>query len=81
MQYYFAVVHKDKGSAYGVELPDLPGCVSAADELADIVPNAVEAMNLWLEDRDPRPASSLEQIRAGAAEALANGAFILAGPR
>ena len=31
MNVYFALIHKDSGSAYGVTFPDLPGCFSAAD--------------------------------------------------
>jgi hypothetical protein len=33
MKYFYAVVHKDEGSAFGVHFPDLPGCFSAADDL------------------------------------------------
>lgn len=80
MQYYFAIVHKDEGSAYGVEFPDLPGCFSAADDLGDVVANATDAIALWMEDQAEPAASSLEQVCAGAAEALAAGAFIVAVP-
>ncbi len=44
MKYFYAVVNKDEGSAYGVHFPDLPGCFSAADDPNDVVPNAIEAM-------------------------------------
>lgn len=81
MTYYFAIVHKDEGSAYGIEFPDLPGCFSAADEPEAIIPNAVEAIGLWLEDREAPAPSALETVRAGAADALAEGAFIVAVPR
>ena len=37
MNTYFALVHKDAGSAYGISFPDLPGCFSAADEDAEVV--------------------------------------------
>lgn len=83
MKYFYAVVHKDEGSAYGVHFPDLPGCFSAADDLNDVVPNAIEAMELWLEDRaEPEPeASSAERIRELAAGDLAEGAFLVLVPR
>lgn len=81
MKYYYAVVHKDPDSAYGVHFPDLPGCFSAADELDDVLSNATEAMELWLEDEaEPEP-SSVERIRDVAAADLTEGAFLLAVPR
>ncbi|WP_016746030.1 type II toxin-antitoxin system HicB family antitoxin [Rhizorhabdus wittichii] len=81
MKYFYAVVHKDEDSAYGVHFPDLPGCFSAADDLEDVVPNAIEAMELWLEDQAEPAASSVIAIREQAAEDLAEGAFLIAVPR
>jgi predicted RNase H-like HicB family nuclease len=81
MKYFYAIVHKDAGSAYGVHFPDLPGCFSAADDLEDVVPNAVEAMELWLEDQPEPAASDVSEVRARAAEDLAEGAFLIAVPR
>jgi predicted RNase H-like HicB family nuclease len=81
MKYFYAVVHKDEDSAYGVHFPDLPGCFSAADDLNDVVPNAVEAMELWLEDQSEPAASDIARIRELAAEDLAEGAFLVAVPR
>jgi predicted RNase H-like HicB family nuclease len=81
MQYFYAVVHKDEGSAFGVHFPDLPGCFSAADEVEDVLPNACEALELWFEGAEevkPRP---LDEIRDLVAEDIANGAFIVAVPR
>ena len=46
---FLAVVHKDADSAYGVQFPDLPGCYSAADKAEDVIPNAMEALELWFE--------------------------------
>ena len=43
------VVHKDEGSSYGVTVPDMPGCFSAADTLADAFVAAQEAVLLPLE--------------------------------
>ncbi len=81
MKYYYAIVHKDADSAYGVHFPDLPGCFSAADDLNDVVPNAVEAMELWLEDQPEPDASPIERIRDLASEDLASGAFLVLVPR
>jgi predicted RNase H-like HicB family nuclease len=77
---YHAIVHKDEDSAWGVQFPDLPGCFSAADELEDVQANASEAVGLYLEgEKAPKP-SSIEAIRAIAADDLAEGAFLLAVP-
>jgi predicted RNase H-like HicB family nuclease len=77
---YHAVVHKDESSAWGVHFPDLPGCFSAADDLADVQANASEAVMLYLEgEKAPEP-SAIEKIRDMAADDLAEGAFLLAVP-
>ena len=34
------VIHKDAGSAYGVTVPDLPGCFSAGDTLEEAIESA-----------------------------------------
>ena len=77
---YHAVVHKDEDSAWGVHFPDLPGCFSAADDLADVQANASEAVMMYLEgEKAPEP-SAIEKIRDMAADDLAEGAFLLAVP-
>lgn len=81
MKYFYAIVHKDPDSAFGVHFPDLPGCHSAADDMEDVLPNAIEAMELWLEDQPEPEASSVATIREGAAQDLAEGAFLIAVPR
>ena len=43
------VVHKDETSAYGVTVPDLPGCFSAGDDLDDAIESAHEAISCHLE--------------------------------
>jgi len=50
MPSYIALVHKDPDSCYCVQFPDVPGVFSAADEIEDLVPNAVEALELGAED-------------------------------
>lgn len=52
-----------KIGGYTVEVPDLPGCVSEGDSLADAILMAVDAASGWvldeLEDGKPAPAASL----------------------
>ncbi|KPF60066.1 CopG family transcriptional regulator [alpha proteobacterium AAP81b] len=81
MRSFYAVVHKDADSAFGVHFPDLPGCFSAADAIDDVIPNAVEALGLWFDAADQRPEpSAIEAIRAVAAADLAEGAFLVLVP-
>lgn len=81
MKYFYALVHKDADSAFGVQFPDLPGCFSAADELEDVLPNACEALELWFEDAEEVEPMRLDQIQARVAAELADGAFIVAVPQ
>lgn len=46
---YPIVIHKDKNSAYGVIVPDLPGCYSAGDTLEEARLNTVEAIECHIE--------------------------------
>ena len=46
---YPVVIHKDVESAYGVSVPDLPGCFSAGDTLEEAVESAQEAIACHLE--------------------------------
>ncbi len=80
MRYYHAVVHKDEDSAFGVQFPDLPGCFSAADEIEDVIPNAIEALSLWFEDADEVEPRTVEAVRKDAADDLAEGAFLIMVP-
>ena len=49
---YIAIIHKEQGTAYGVTLPDFPGCFSAADTLDEVPRNIQEAVELWAEGFD-----------------------------
>lgn len=49
MATYFAVIHKDRDSDYGVSFPDLPGCISAGSSLAEVESMAREALSGHLE--------------------------------
>jgi len=82
VNHYIGIVHKDRSSAYGVYLPDIPGCVSAADDLDDLLPNAMEALGLYAEDRELPTPSPIEKlhVRPEVAADLAAGAFLIAVP-
>lgn len=83
MTHYFAIVHKDENSAFGVSFPDIPGCFSAADKEFQILPNAMEALEFYTEDMAILPApSSIEAIRKmpQIAEDLKNGAYLVSVP-
>ncbi len=49
MKYPIAIEPGDERRAFGVVVPDLPGCFSAGDSLDEAVDNAKEAIELWLE--------------------------------
>jgi len=82
MRNYLAVVDKDTDSAFGLWFPDVPGCFSAADDEADIISNAVEALRLFAEDETLPPPSPHEAIvsRDDVRESLAQGAYLLSIP-
>jgi predicted RNase H-like HicB family nuclease len=63
VQYPVLIEKGDKDTAWGITVPDLPGCFSAADEQVDILDNAREAILLHLEalDNIPEP-SGLDDI-------------------
>jgi len=46
---YPVVLHTDDGTRYGVTVPDLPGCFSAADTFDDAMESVKEAIDLHLE--------------------------------
>ena len=68
MSRYIALID-GKAGAYGVVVPDLPGCTSAGRTTDEAMRNAVDAVRLWAEDaradgeRLPKP-RSLETLRS-----------------
>ncbi len=82
MATYFAIVEQDEGSAFGVSFPDIPGCFSASDSADDVLPNAVQALELHLEDEIAPKSRDLSDIKADpeVREALEAGAYLLAVP-
>ena len=68
MRYPVAIETGDAKHAFGVVVPDLPGCFSAGDTLDDALTNSREAILLHLEglldDAQPFPAPSpIELLR------------------
>ncbi len=62
---YPVVVHHEDGSAYGVTVPDIPGCFSAGDTMDDALESVKEAiqghLQLLAEDGEVAPvATSVE---------------------
>jgi predicted RNase H-like HicB family nuclease len=47
MKLIIAIEPPTEISAFGVVVPDLPGCFSAGDSLDKAIDNAREANNLW----------------------------------
>ncbi len=49
MATYFAVIHKEPDSDYGVSFPDLPGCITAGVTLEEVESMAREALSGHIE--------------------------------
>ncbi|CDM23458.1 type II toxin-antitoxin system HicB family antitoxin [Castellaniella defragrans] len=72
MKYPIAIEPGNDTSAWGVVVPDLPGCFSAADNgIDEAIENAKEAISLWIEDAIahkeaiPRPSSITDLQQSG----------------
>jgi len=68
MATYVGIVHKEKGSDYGVCFPDFPGCVSAGSTPEELQAMAQEALGLHIdgmrEDGESIPSPmSLDQAK------------------
>jgi predicted RNase H-like HicB family nuclease len=68
VRYPIAIETGDAGHAYGVVVPDLPGCFSAGDTLDEALANAQEAILLHIEglldDGEPVPkAGEIDHLR------------------
>ena len=62
--YFPAAVFIEEGKAYGVTLPDIPGCNTAGDTLEEALANVQEAVELIMEDASGKPApSGLERYK------------------
>lgn len=82
MARYVAIVDGKPG-AFGIVIPDLPGCTSAGATVDTALRNAVEAIGLWVEDaradgeKFPKPRSA-EKLRRDpeVSAALAQGGIL-----
>jgi predicted RNase H-like HicB family nuclease len=71
MRYPIAIEPGDERHAFGVVVPDLPGCFSSGDTLDEAIDNAREAIELWLETvideggsiPEPKPVSAYQRKR------------------
>lgn len=53
--YYPAAIFIEEGAAYGVTLPDIPGCNTAGDTLEEALANVQDAVELALEGATAKP--------------------------
>ena len=67
MKLYPVIIHKEAKSAFGVIVPDLPGCFSAGATLDEAIRNVQEAVEVHMfgEDIAPEP-SALDLWKADA---------------
>jgi predicted RNase H-like HicB family nuclease len=85
MARYIALIRKTAKSAFGVDFPDFPGCVSAGKTLESALVNAREALALHIEglreDGEALPApSSLDAVMADPHNGTAAAVLIDAPP-
>ena len=65
---YFMFVHKGDKFGFWCEFPDLPGCMTDGDDLEDLMKNAADALESWLEAAGERSlpipeASDAEELK------------------
>lgn len=74
---YPIILHKDQDSAYGITIPDFPGCFTAGDTLEEALANVQEVVEFHFEDQEnPPPAPSpIEDVLAS--EDARGGAVIM----
>lgn len=68
MATYYGVIHKDSDSDYGIQFPDVPGCISAGSTLEELDVMGKEALKFHLDSLEedgehiPEPTSSYAEI-------------------
>src|SRR5262245_46879695 len=83
MRNYFAVVHKDEDSSFGVYFPDLPGCFSGGETEDEAIENARIALRMYAEDESNVPeARSIAVLKKDpeVRKELEGGAFLICVP-
>jgi predicted RNase H-like HicB family nuclease len=68
MYYPVAIEPGTETEAFGVVVPDLPGCFSAGDSMEEAMANAAEAITAWIEatldaGQDLPPPSRIDVLR------------------
>lgn len=80
MRNYFAIVHKDDDSSFGVHFPDLTGCFSSGETEDEAFENVQIALRMYAEDGnelpEPRGISVLLRDKEVRAELDGGGFFI-----
>ncbi len=67
---YIALIRKDEDTEYGVDFPDLPGCISAGSTVDEAFDNAAEALAGHIEamrahgETVPPPTTTVEEVLA-----------------
>lgn len=78
---YVAIIRKAEDTCFGVEFPDLDGCISAGETLHEAVENASEALALHLEGLaedgvgPPKPDTVRGVLRTACKAAWSDGRF------
>jgi predicted RNase H-like HicB family nuclease len=86
MDRYIALIRKEEGTEYGVDFPDVPGCISAGNTLDEAFDNAAEALALHFEvlrehgEPVPPPAATIEDVLADPHNRDAVAVLIAAAP-
>jgi predicted RNase H-like HicB family nuclease len=69
---YLIVIEKARDGSYSAYVPDLPGCVSCGDTVAEVKRNIKEAVDLYVEDLAaegqpiPEPTTQAAEMAVGA---------------
>ncbi len=87
MTRYVALLDGVEG-AYGIVVPDLPGCTAAGATIAEALTNAIDAVRDWILDAredgedipQPRDMRALQLADEDVADALRNGAAFVMVP-
>ncbi len=67
MESYIGLIRKERGTSYGLDFPDFPGCVSGGETLDQALANGREALALHVEilledGHHITPPSTLEEV-------------------
>jgi predicted RNase H-like HicB family nuclease len=57
---YPICIHCEDDTAYGVTIPDFPGCFTSGDTLSEAINNVQEAVVLFLDPGDPIPSPTVD---------------------